>query len=187
MEGALHTDWRMDHAEAVTKLAVLDIVPTHTVFRDTGKELAAAYWHWFFFQVPDLPEIMIANSAEPFLRTMFEALSWHPGAVDEPMFQEYLRAFKQPGAIRCGLEEYRAAATTDIADDEADSDKKLKCPVYAIWGEFGKMHTLFDVVETWREKADDVRGISLPSGHFIPEELPVELLSALLPFLGEGS
>ncbi len=177
----------LDHGDAVTKLAVLDIVPTHTVFRDAGKELAAAYWHWFFFQVPDLPEIMIANSAEPFLRMMFRALTWLPDAIEEPMFQEYLRAFTQPGTIRCGLEDYRAAATTDIADDEADLDKKLRCPVYAIWGEFGKMHTLFDVVETWREKADDVRGNSLPSGHFIPEEIPDQLLSALLPFLRERS
>ncbi len=175
----------LDHAAAVSKLAVLDIVPTHTVFRDAGKDLAAAYWHWFFFQVPDLPEIMIANSAEPFLRMMFRALTWHPDAIEEPMFEEYLRAFVQPGTIRCGLEDYRAAATTDVAHDEADLDKKLRCPVYAIWGEFGKMHSLFDVVATWREKADDVRGNSLPSGHFIPEEIPQELLAALIPFLRE--
>ena len=62
-------------------------------------------------------------------------------------------------------------------------DKKLKCPVYAIWGEFGKMHSLFDVVETWREKAGDVRGNPIACGHFIPEEAPEELLSDLLPFL----
>ncbi len=176
----------LDHAKAVKRLVVLDIVPTHTVFRDTGKELAAAYWHWFFFQAPDLPEIMIRNSAEPFLRTMFNALTWRPNAVEEPMFQEYLRAFMLPGTIRCGLEDYRAAATADIADDEADLDKKLTCPVYAIWGEFGKMHTLFDVVQTWREKATDVRGNPLPCGHFIPEEAPEELLAAILPFLQEG-
>jgi haloacetate dehalogenase len=173
----------LDHAAAVSRLVVLDIVPTHTVFRDTGKDLAAAYWHWFFFQAPDLPEIMIQNSAEPFLRTMFRALTWRPNAVEEPMFQEYLRAFTLPGTIRCGLEDYRAAATVDIADDDADLDKKLSCPVYAVWGEFGKMHTLFDVVQTWREKADDVRGNPLPCGHFIPEEAPDELLAAILPFL----
>lgn len=175
----------LDHAKAVQRLVVLDIVPTHTVFRDTGKDLAAAYWHWFFFQAPDLPEIMIQNSAEPFLRTMLNALAFRPDAVEEPMFQEYLRAFTLPGTIRCGLEDYRTAATTDIADDEADLDKKISCPVYAIWGEFGKMHTLFDVVKTWREKADDVRGNPLPCGHFIPEEAPQELLAAILPFLNE--
>jgi haloacetate dehalogenase len=173
----------LDHADSVTRLAVLDIVPTHTVFRDTGRELAAAYWHWFFFQAPDLPEIMIRNSAEPFLRMMFRALTWRQDAVEEPMFQEYLRAFTLPGTIRCGLEDYRAAATVDFADDEADLGKKMKCPVYAIWGEFGKMHTLFDVAATWREKAEDVRGNPLPCGHFIPEEAPEELLSDLLPFL----
>ncbi len=176
----------LDHADAVKRLVVLDIVPTHTVFRDTGKDLAAAYWHWFFFQAPDLPEIMIQNSAEPFLRTMLNALAFRPDAVEEPMFQEYLRAFTLPGTIRCGLEDYRTAATTDIADDEADLSRKISCPVYAIWGEFGKMHTLFDVVQTWREKADDVRGNPLPCGHFIPEEAPEELLAAILPFLKEG-
>ncbi len=173
----------LDHGDAVSRLVLLDIVPTHTVFRDTGKELAAAYWHWFFFQAPDLPEIMIRNSAEPFLRMMFRALTWQQDAIEEPMFQEYLRALLLPGTIRCGLEDYRAAAITDCADDEADLDKKLKCPVYAIWGEFGKMHALFDVVETWREKAIDVRGNPIASGHFIPEEAPQALLSDLLPFL----
>jgi haloacetate dehalogenase len=176
----------VDYPDAVKSLTVLDIVPTHTVFRDTGKELAAAYWHWFFFQVPDLPEIMIANSAEPFLRNMFRALSYRQDAIEEPMFAEYLRAFTLPGTIRCGLEDYRAAATVDIADDERDLAKKLACPVLAIWGEHGKMHTLFDVLATWREKAADVRGKPLPCGHFIPEEAPDELMRELVPFLERG-
>ncbi|MGH6629030.1 MAG: alpha/beta fold hydrolase [Burkholderiales bacterium] len=173
----------LDHADAVTRVVVLDIVPTHTVFRDAGKDLAAAYWHWFFFQVPDLPEIMIANSAEAFLRHMLHSLAWRPGAIEEPMFQEYLRAFTLPGTIRAGMEDYRAAATVDFADDERDLAKKLRCPLLAIWGENGKMHTLFDVLGTWKEKAVDVRGHPLPCGHFIPEEAPHELLASVLPFL----
>ena len=177
----------MDNREQVKNLTVLDIVPTHTVFRDTGKELAAAYWHWFFFQVPDLPEIMMANSAEPFLRHMFRALCFRQDAIEELMFQEYLRAFRLPGTIRAGLEDYRAAATVDIADDERDLGKKLACPVLVIWGEYGKMHTLFDVLATWREKAASVRGHPVKCGHFIPEEAPDELLRDLTPFLLEVS
>jgi len=176
----------VDYPQAVKNLTVLDIVPTHTVFRDTGKDLAAAYWHWFFFQVPDLPEVMIANSAEPFLRSMFRALCHRQDAIDEPMFAEYLRAFRLPGTIRCGLEDYRAAASVDIAEDERDLAKRLACPVLAIWGEFGKMHTLFDVLATWREKAADVRGHPLPCGHFIPEEAPDALMRDLVPFLRLG-
>ena len=173
----------LDFPEKVEKLIVLDIVPTHTIFSRTGRELAAAYWHWFYFQAPDLPEIMIRNSAEPFLQTMFHSLSWRPDAIDDLLFAEYLRAFTSPGTIRCGLEDYRAAASIDYEDDERDLGTKLSCPVYTIWGQFGKMESLFDVVDTWKEKADNVIGKSLPCGHFIPEEAPDELLSEIVPFL----
>ena len=173
----------LDFPEKVEKLIVLDIVPTHTIFSRTGRELAAAYWHWFYFQAPDLPEIMIRNSAEPFLQTMFRSLSWRPDAIDDLLFAEYLRAFTLPGTIRCGLEDYRAAATIDYEDDERDLGTKLSCPVYTIWGQFGKMESLFDVVDTWKEKADNVMGKSLSCGHFIPEEAPDELLSEIVPFL----
>lgn len=173
----------LDHGPAVSKLCLLDIVPTHTLFRDTGRELAAAYWHWFFFQVPDLPEVMIGATPEPFLRNMFRALTAEAGAIEEAAFVEYLRVFTLPGTIRCGLEDYRAAAKQDFADDEADLARRIACPVQVLWGEFGKMHTLFDVLATWRDKAGEVRGRPLPCGHFIPEEAPQALLAELEPFL----
>ncbi|MEK9872516.1 MAG: alpha/beta hydrolase [Betaproteobacteria bacterium] len=172
----------LDYPDVVRKLVVLDIVPTHTLFSRTGRELAAAYWHWFYFQAPDLPEIMIQNSAEPFLQTMFRSLSWCPEAIDDELFLEYLRAFLLPGTIRCTLEDYRQAATVDFDDDEKDLGTKISCPVYSIWGQFGKMDSMFDVLETWREKATDVRGKALPCGHFIPEEVPDLLLDEVLPF-----
>ncbi|MBX9962190.1 MAG: alpha/beta hydrolase [Burkholderiales bacterium] len=173
----------LDHPAAVTKLCLLDIVPTHTLFSRTGRELAAAYWHWFFFQVPDLPEIMIEATLEPFLRTMFRALSSVAGAIEEEAIQEYLRVFRLPGTIRATLDDYRAAATRDFDDDEADLARRVTCPTLAIWGEFGKMHTLFDVLATWKEKATDVRGHPVPCGHFIPEEAPERLLADLRGFL----
>src|SRR5262245_23704207 len=173
----------LDYSDAVTRLCILDVVPTHTVFMHTDRHLAAAYWHWFAFQAPDLPELMLAAVPEQFLRYMFRALTFRPGAIAEPMLQEYLRAFTLPGTIRAGLEDYRAAATRDLEDDERDLAKRVRCPVLAIWGEFGKMHAIFDVVATWKEKADNVEGHPLPCGHFIPEEAPEELLTDLLKFL----
>jgi haloacetate dehalogenase len=173
----------LDQGAAVTRLCVLDIVPTHILFSRTDRHLAAAYWHWFFFQAPDLPEAMIGAAPEAFLRTMFRALTANPGAIEEPMVQEYLRAFTLPGTIRAGLEDYRAAATRDFEDDARDLALRVPCPVLAIWGELGKMHSLFDVLATWREKADRVEGHPLPCGHFIPEEAPEALLADLTPWL----
>jgi haloacetate dehalogenase len=173
----------LDQPQAVTRLCVLDIVPTHTVFARTDRHLAAAYWHWFYFQAPDLPELMIGASAEPFLRHILRSLTFRAGAIEEPMVQEYLRAFTLPGTIRAGLEDYRAAATRDFDDDARDLARRLDCPLLALWGEQGKMHTIFDVLATWREKARLVQGHGLPCGHFIPEEAPDELLAVLRPFL----
>jgi haloacetate dehalogenase len=177
----------LDFPDSVTRLVVLDIVPTLTVFKQADAALAAAYWHWFFFQVPDLPEIMIANSAEVMLRHMLRSLTWRTGSIEEEAVLEYLRQFQLPGTIRAGLEDYRAAATVDCADDERDAGRKVACPVLAIWGEFGKMNSLFDVLATWREKADQVTGKTLPCGHFIPEEAPDELVCELQSFLNAGS
>jgi haloacetate dehalogenase len=173
----------LDYPDAVTRLCVLDIVPTHTVFAKTDRHLAAAYWHWFYFQAPDLPEVMISAAPEAFLRYAFRALAFRAGAIEEPLIREYLRAFTLPGTIRAALEDYRAAATRDFEDDERDLARRVRCPVLAIWGEFGKMHAIFDVVATWKEKADRVEGHPLPCGHFIPEEAPDELLADLWTFL----
>jgi haloacetate dehalogenase len=41
----------------------------------------------------------------------------------------------------------------------------------------------YDVLETWRERASDVRGKALPGGHFLPEEAPEETYEALREFL----
>ncbi len=44
------------------------------------------------------------------------------------------------------------------------------------------MHRLYDVLDTWRPMADDVRGRPLPGGHFLAEECPGETLAALEEF-----
>jgi haloacetate dehalogenase len=173
----------LDYPDAVTRLCVLDIVPTHTVFAQTDRHLAAAYWHWFFFQAPDLPEVLIGAAPEAFLRYVFRALAFHVSAIEEPLIREYVRAFMHPGTIRASLEDYRAAARQDFNDDERDLARRVRCPVLAIWGEFGKMHAIFDVLATWKDKADALEGHPLPCGHFIPEEAPEQLLADLRKFL----
>jgi haloacetate dehalogenase len=44
------------------------------------------------------------------------------------------------------------------------------------------MHRLYDVLDTWRPLARDVRGRALPSGHFLPEECPEATAAALEEF-----
>ncbi len=38
----------LDHASAVKAMALLDIVPTHTLYRNINQTLATGYYHFFF-------------------------------------------------------------------------------------------------------------------------------------------
>lgn len=172
-----------DHGRRVKTLTVLDISPTLKMYQSTDMQFAKAYWHWFFLiQEAPLPETMLAGQA-PFyiLKRLGRGKSGLKHFSKEALV-EYERAFKDPGAIHATCEDYRAAATIDLVHDQKDR-AKLKMPLLALWGKHGVIEALFDCLADWREVASDVRGRSLPCGHFIPEEKPKELLAELRRFL----
>jgi haloacetate dehalogenase len=173
----------LDHPQAVERLAVLDIVPTYRLYSAVTKEFASVYYHWFFLIQPEpLPETLIGNSTEFYLRHgSFRGLV--PGVIPEELYAEYLRCYRDPATLHAMCEDYRAGASIDLVHDKADLGTKIKCPLLAIWGSKGAMGPLYDVLETWRERASDVRGKSLPGGHWLPEQLPEELTAELLQFL----
>jgi len=70
-----------------------------------------------------------------------------------------------------------------LAHDTADLNKKIQCPLLVLWSEKGPFHRMFDVLETWRERANHVSGKALAAGHFLPEQIPEQLISELKPFL----
>ncbi|HZW68843.1 MAG TPA: alpha/beta hydrolase [Pseudogracilibacillus sp.] len=177
----------LDHPDTVENITVLDIVPTHTMLSKTNKELAVVYWHWYFFQIPDVPEMLLNANPEQMFRYFMHNLSFNIGAIEEEALEEYERVFVLPGTIRAMLADYRAAATVDFEHDEADLEDKVSCPLLTIWGEHGKMDKIFDVLATWKEKASDVTGKSLPCGHFVAEEAHELLLDELLEFLQKNN
>jgi haloacetate dehalogenase len=173
----------IDHPDSVQKLVVLDIVPTYKMFHSVTKELATSNFHWFFLIQPEpLPETMIGNSAEFWLKSRFNAVP--PDAINKDAFAEYLRSFRTPAMIHATCEDYRAGASIDLTHDDADLQRKISCPVLVLWAEKGAMHRQFNVLEAWRERASNVSGKPLPSSHFIAEEIPDMLLSELGSFLG---
>ena len=89
--------------------------------------------------------------------------------------------------MHASCEDYRAAATIDLEHDRADREagRKVRAPLLALWGAQGVVERCFDTLGEWRRVADDVRGRALPSGHYIPEEVPELLIQELEKFLGE--
>ncbi len=84
--------------------------------------------------------------------------------------------------IHASCEDYRAAASIDLKHDEADLNKQIQCPLLVLWGEHGMMGKHFDMLSIWQNKAHNVSGQAIDSGHFLAEEAPDATLFSLLEF-----
>jgi haloacetate dehalogenase len=176
-----------DHPERVSRVAVLDIVPTKTLFDTVDKAVATSYYHWFFLiQEDGLPETMIGRDPGWFLRETVRRWSGTATPVDEAAIREYVRWFSRPEAIHATCEDYRAGASIDLEHDEQDEGRPVSCPLLALWGEEGRIGRIYDVLATWRAVASDVRGRAVPGGHFVPEEAPRETVAELTAFFADG-
>ena len=178
----------LDHPQAVSRLAVLDIAPTATMYAMTEKQFATRYFWWFFLIQPaPLPERMIGADPEFFLRTHIDGQTKTPGATEPEVFAEYLRVYRDPATRHAICEDYRAAATVDLVHDEADATARITVPLLALWGGQGTVGALYDVLQTWRDKALHVEGRALDCGHTLQEERPEETAATLLAFFaGQG-
>jgi haloacetate dehalogenase len=177
----------LNHPQAVTKLAVLDIVQTRHAFRNANIEFGLGYWHWFFLAQPEpLPEQLIGADPDSWVRGRLSALRRGGETFDQAALAEYVRCFRDPAAIHASCEDYRAAATMDLADDDTSAARGqlVTAPTLALWGEHGFVGKHYgDVPGIWREYAKEVDGHALPCGHYLAEEAPGETTSALLDFL----
>jgi haloacetate dehalogenase len=173
-----------DHGGQVQTLTVIDISPTLKMYASTDMAFARAYYHWFLFIQPEpLPETMVAAVGLAGIFGRMSAATGSDGRLFAPQaMKEYLRCF-DARTVHSSCEDYRASAGIDLDHDRADAGKRLAMPVLAIWGTRGVVGRLFDCVADWREVADDVTGVALDSGHFVPEERPQEVVRAIRGFL----
>jgi haloacetate dehalogenase len=172
----------LGHAGRITKLTLLDIIPTSTAFANVNKEMATAAFNWFFSIQPDeLPERLIGAEPAFYLRWCLDHWCGTKGALAVEAVAEYQRCF-DAAAIRATCEEFRAAATIDLIHDEADKENKIACPTLLLWSA-ASMWASYDILEVWRLRAENVQGRAFDCGHFLPEEDPERTAAELIRFL----
>jgi haloacetate dehalogenase len=169
----------LDHPDAVQALAVLDILPTADVFARVDAGFARSAWHWFFLAQPgDLPERLIASDPDAFF------LRGTDGIFGPEARAAYRAAYVRPEVVHAMCQDYRAGATVDVADDEADrGHRQIGCPTLVLWGSRGPLGREPDVLDAWRRWAPHAAGQQLDCGHHLAEERPAETLAALRGFL----
>jgi len=181
----------LDHPGSVDRLAVLDIVPTATVWDRADARFALAYWPWSLLAQPEpLPERVLAASADAILDNALSAWGTPPTVVPSEVRAAYVEALRDPAHAHAICEEYRAAATRDREHDEADrrAGRRIACPLLVLWSARGPLGTWYasaaGPIGLWRAWSDDVRGHALDAGHFFPEEVPAATADALGDFFG---
>lgn len=173
----------LDHPDAVTHLASLDVLPTLDMWDVLhGASAAVAFHLYLMAQPPGLPERMIAASADAFFGHFLDAWGTDPAAIPADVRAEYLRASRE--AVDSIVADYRASAGIDVTHDRADRDagRRLAMPVTVIQQDWGAVLG-YDAEAVWRAWAPDLEHRTSTAGHFMAEAAPAEISGALRALL----
>ena len=174
----------LDHPDKVTRAAVVDILPSHHIWRHTSTQWAMKSWHWLFMAQPyDFPERMMSSvPATWYMEKKLSKPGIGLGFFDPEAFAEYVRCFNWK-TIRGSCEDYRACPTCDFDMDDADfkAGRKVECPLLVVWGARSHTGTVHgDVLGVWKNYAANASGGPIECGHYVPEEAPEETLGYFL-------
>jgi len=172
----------MDHADAVTRLALIDCIPIVEHLDRISWEFARDWYHWFFFAQREKPERAI--NADP--------LGWYgdkidPDRMDSAAYADLIEAIRDPAVIHGMVEDYRAGLTVDRRHEMRDRDggRRIRCPLLCLWSTRDDLERLFgDPRVIWQEWATEVSGHGIDSGHHVAEDNPEALAAALAGFFG---
>ena len=171
------------HRDAVRRMVIFDV----PVPGDGTPVMFSGRWHHGLHWELDFPEALTAGREDVYLGFFYRTFGARPDAISEEAQREYLRTYRQPGAMRAGFNLYRATPQ-DVADNEAfQAEGKLAMPILVYGGAQGRGRGPL-AMESWQRVALDVRGgVADACGHWIPEERPEWVVQQLLAFFGEDS
>jgi len=176
----------LDHRDRVRKVALLDILPTRYVWGHPSREWSLNSWHWSFMAQPDeMFERMIAAVPARDFVLRHLGRSGKPAFIDDRALAEYVRCFT-PKTIHGSCEDYRAAATIDLAHDDVDhqAGRKIAMPALIMWGDRSHTGRFYGgkQLAIWRDAAREVTGGPLDTGHYLAEEAPASVIQAFERF-----
>ncbi|PFG29973.1 alpha/beta fold hydrolase [Paramicrobacterium agarici] len=173
----------MDHPDAVTHAAFLDVLPTLDSWTALHGASGAVGFHLYLMAQPSgLPETMIANSADAFFGYFLDLWTKNPEAIPEKYRRAYLEA--SAAAVPSIVADYRATAGIDITLDQADADlgAQLRMPVSVVQQDWGAALG-YDATALWKRWAPNLAHYTTDAGHFMAEESPTEIEAVIRELL----
>lgn len=175
----------LDHPDSVTRLAVLDIVPTLDVWEAMDWEQALDTYHWPFLAQPaPLPEHMIGQDPDFYTQHLLARWIQDGNKLAPEAVAHYLGQFHKTSVVAATCADYRAGASQDLLHDRDDraAGKRIACPLLVVWGRSYFLTDEDSPADVWRSWADEVSEVALDCGHFVMEEQSEACATALQHF-----
>ena len=177
----------LDYPDKVIKIILLDIIPTIEHFERINKEFALGYYHWFWLaQRYPIPESVINKAPTEWFFAHTSREKKNKDFFTPKALADYLECVKNPETIRSICEDYRAAASIDLKDDDISRKQnlKIKMPTLVLWGKKGKIEQWYEPLTIWQKYCvQEVRGYGINAGHYLAEENPYEIIKGINNFL----
>lgn len=136
-------------------------------------DYARDLWHFPFHATRDLAESLIAGRERLYVEHFFTEFAYDRGAFDSNTVEDYARLLARPGALRGGLEHYRAI---EVSTEQIRTLAKhpLDIPVFGYGGSHSLGTSVLKSVERVAARAGG--GVIEMCGHWVCEERPDEVV-----------
>jgi pimeloyl-ACP methyl ester carboxylesterase len=174
----------MFHPDVVRRLAILNVPHASRMLEGfrTLKQLRKS-WYMFFFQIPWLPEYLIARDDFAFGKRSLRADS--KGAFSDEDLERYVEAWSQPGALTGMINYYRAALRRSPRQALAQL-QPIHAHTLVIWG-MRDRHLGSELAEPAPEWVPNVRLERIADAtHWVQHDAPERVNELLIEFLDEG-
>ena len=177
----------MDQPLRISRVAFLDILPTHYVFNHITAEMAIDLYHWWFMAQPKpFPETLLSPHPAFYIRNKLMKQGPGKGGFTEEEIERYI-SYCTPEHIHAVCEDYRAAATIDLAMDRADFEagRKISVPSMILWGALSHTALRHQPEIVWPLYCSDIQMMeALPCGHYPAEQASEQTTKAFEKFFG---
>jgi pimeloyl-ACP methyl ester carboxylesterase len=171
-----------DHPDRLDRLAVAEtplpgVSPSPPLFANS--HLNAALWHFAFNRLADVNDQLVTGREEIYFGWQFATKAARK--LPDYAVRHYVNTLaSSPEALHASFAIYRGLDAT-IAQNQQRKERRLTLPVLGIGGQYSLGE---QVADTMKLAADDVQPLVVPGcAHWVPEEAPEEMLSALTAFL----
>ena len=177
------------HPELVRRAVVMAVPHPAEVAKSVllAKHVQRSF-HWWFFQLPHLPEKALAENDFAFIDYLW-AYWTSPGYSDVAHVAQVKQMLKQPGALAATLGYYRAMFDAQKMDPKLESlrramDRKIAVPTLALCGADDLRAELM-TDQTPYFSGEYRFELVAAAGHFLHREQPAQVTQLVLDWLGK--